>query len=51
MDIRELRIGDKVEYLGKIVTIRAIYETGHVEFLIDYLDHPIEFTINYNDNK
>ena len=43
MDIRELRIGDKVTHLDKIVTIRAIYETGHVEFLIDYLDHPIEF--------
>ena len=49
MDIRELRIGDKVTHLDKIVTIRAIYETGHVEFLIDYLDHPIEFTINCKD--
>ena len=34
MDIRELRIGDKVTHLGRIVTIRAIYETGHVEFLM-----------------
>ena len=49
MDIRELRIGDKVEYLGRIVTIRAIYETGHVEFLMNNLDHLIEFTINCKD--
>lgn len=34
MDIRELRIGDKVTHLGKLVTIRAIYGTGHVEFIM-----------------
>ena len=48
MDIRELRIGDKVTYLGRIVTIRAIYETGHVEFLMrDGTTGPLfELTIN-----
>ena len=49
MDIRELRIGDKVTYVGRIVTIRAIYETGHVEFLMKDKDRVIEFTINCKD--
>lgn len=49
MDIRELRIGDKVTYVGRIVTIRAIYETGHVEFLMKDGDHVIEFTVNCKD--
>ena len=49
MDIQELRIGDKVEYLGKIVTIRAIYNSGNVEFKsndndgrIVYISVPVE---------
>ena len=49
MDIRELRIGDKVTYLGKVVTIRAIYNSGNVEFKsndndgrIVYISVPVE---------
>ena len=51
MDIRELRIGDKVTHLGRIVTIRAIYETGHVEFLMrNGTNGPLfELTINVKD--
>ena len=48
MDIRELRIGDKVTYLDRIVTIRTIYDTGHVEFLMKDGDHCFVFTVGIN---
>ena len=52
MDIRELRIGDKVKYLAKIFTIRMLCEDGYADLIIPYKSHSeIEYGVDIKDIK